>query len=282
MIKRFAFALFLFSFVSGAAFGWQWDVQAPKTDQKGNFDTWQINKRLSGSFGVWQADLYGDLNVEGLNIDLEDNGSFDDRSAPNFHLGYTLSRRSRLALDYAVVRHQGTVTKAVTFDSNNYNAGAILTLRHVWFDLCGARMLKVFGDPAKVKVDPSHVEFLYGVKFDNAHLRVSGRDATNTAIGGSWGELLPIPYIGLAGRARFTDTFGLHGSFKYISANVGDNSARSYDYALDLQWRINPLTTSEQWFLTAGYRGFMVDGESETNSIKVGYTGPVFGLIGRF
>ncbi|HOY68731.1 MAG TPA: hypothetical protein PLP29_17770 [Candidatus Ozemobacteraceae bacterium] len=282
MIKRFAVATLMLCCMGSAAFGWQWDTQAPAGDQKGNFGKWQVSKRLSGSIGAWRSELHGDLDVEGLKIDLQGDGDFNDRSVPTLQLAYTLSKRSRLWLEYVALDHDGAITKQVTFDNQTYSAGAKLNLTNRWFDLGGARLLKVYGDPAKIKTDPSHIEVLYGIKFSRASVDVAGTDNLGTQVSDSWDESFPIPYIGVGGRARFTDAFGVNGRLKYLSVNSGGDSARTYDYAVEFEWRLNPLTKNEQWFLTAGWRGYLIDGESDTNSIEVGYRGPVVSLTGRF
>lgn len=266
--------------ISPITFAWErnWDWRGEKIE---------LSRSTTLSVYGWKNELFGDINVKGLVLDVESETTFDDETKFGFKLTHTITPANTLVLKYNNFENSGFINKTVTFDNQNYNLGASLKLKMHWFDLTWAHNFAAWGSKAATKDDDTFgfIDGLLGVKVSKADLSIKGRNpATNSYQEGSWDETFPIPYIGVAAGVKISPLIWLEGSLKYISVNVSNGEVKSVDAEINAAVKLNQskAKTETEWLLMLGYRRFSIDGDSDNDNINIGYRGPIFGLICRF
>ena len=269
MMRRFALLfLAVFCLAAPASFAWErgLSVAGKKADRVSAAELYS-----------WRNDVFGDVNVEGMVLDLDGEAGFSTKNRMGLQFSFALSDRTNLSLEYNSFENSGTINKTVTFDNVNYAANAALDLKLSWFDGCAAYNLS--------RSDEGFFDFLYGIKVSKASLDVTGRDAT-TGITKSDGysSPFPIPYIGIGGAAHLSDSLWVDGHLKYIGVNAGGANVRSTDFDINLGLDLTKKAQRKDtdWILTVGYRNFLIHGEKDNDTLNIGYRGPTFGIVARW
>jgi len=247
---------------------------------------WERNphpsKGLVKSFEIynWREAILGDLQVEGLSLDLEEEGSFGTKNRFGARVAFPVTDRTNVNLAYNAFDHGGTIDKAVRFNGRNYAAGAAIRIESTWFDIWGARQCSRWED--------GYWDILYGIKVCETNLDVAGFTPIPAVAyqSGSWSQIYPIPYLGLGYGARVFSRFWAEGHLKFIATNAGGAAVRSYDFDINGAYSLNPTFKDEindiEWLLVVGYRTFLLDADKDVDNVKLGYRGPTFGVVGRW
>jgi hypothetical protein len=241
------------------------------------------SKRTSVELYGWNSTLHGDVNVDGLVLDLKSEAGFNTKTRLGFTATHAFNTRNSLTLTYNSFENSGTINKAVTFQNRNYQANASINVKTHWVDMTWAHLLSVWGqNQSSAKTHSGYLDALLGIKFSKASLDVNGRDNVNAVVQGSWSENFPIPYIGVGMGAPVSDNLWLMGHLKWLSVNAGGGNAKTLDVDINAALRLNPRSQDAEWHLVLGYRTFGLDGESNNDKIDFGYRGPTFGVMARF
>ncbi|MDD2998320.1 MAG: hypothetical protein EOM80_01490 [Erysipelotrichia bacterium] len=242
-----------------------------------------FNKVTSIELFGWKSDLDGTVNVEnGTDIDLDSDVAFGTENRLGLRLSHVLSEKSAIELSYLKHDHTGSINKAVKFDNKNYQANASMRLQNSWLDLAWSYNLIT---SKYIDVDAHEAFYLdgvFGIKFSNSEINLTGADALGGRIEESWSESFPLPYIGLAAGGQISDNVWLRGNFKVIKVNAGGYDALHNDYSINAALRLNPKSTETEWFADVGYRGVKYDLEGEGDKAEIKYTGPTLGVFARF
>ncbi len=274
-MKRLVIALVVALLAAPAAFAWERTLYKAPDQPKGKH--WE-ERAKSFELYAWQAKLFGHATVKGMNVDFESDSSFGTKTRIGGNVFLPLSKRWNLGFTYNSFDHTGTINKTVTFDNQNYALGAQLRLQNSWFDITNAYLLS--------DSDQGYIDALLGAKVAKASIDVTGVDNANAALArtGSWSENYPIPYIGVGGGYKASDRVWLNGHVKWFSANGGGANARTIDFDANVAYQLNKPSKKleSEWSVFLGYRQFSLQGDFDNDSAKIGYSGPVFGLMGRF
>ncbi|MDN5278150.1 MAG: hypothetical protein PWR01_2115 [Clostridiales bacterium] len=255
-----------------------WDRSYYGNDSQVNF-----NKVTSVEIYGWKSNIDGNLNVDGMVLDLDSEASFDDENRFGFRVSHVLSEKSVLQLSYMKNEHSGTINKAVTFDGNTYNVGASAKIENSWFDLTYAHNLgrSDSEDRNGKKLEAFYIDGLFGVKFSSAEVSVAGTSGLSY-LEDSWSEDFPVPYIGVAAGGQLSENLWARGYLKYINVNAGGNDALHHDYGINLALKLNPNSQDTEWFVDLGYRGVKYDLDSDNDNAEISYSGPTLGVFARF
>lgn len=230
----------------------------------------------------WRNELTGNGNVKGMSLDFDSETTFGTKNRMGGRVTVPVTNTTNVTLEYNSFEHSGNITKAVTFDKKVYNANANIRLENSWVDLTAARVISNCAN--------GYWDFLYGLKYNNTNLDITGVSAGVTR-NDSWSEKFPIPYIGIGGGSKLGDRVWLDGALKFISINAGGGNVKSYDFDVNLGFQLNGSKKANiqkghendsEWFAMIGYRTFMIDGSFDNDEAKIGYKGPVFGIMARF
>lgn len=240
-----------------------------------------------GQIMLWRNSVYGDVSVKGMQLDLDGDTGFSTENRFGGQVSFALTERTNLVFAYNTFENSGLIRKDVTFDGRKYTGNAALRLKNDWFDVSGAYKM--------ADSDSAYWDFLYGLKVGHAGLDVSGyAPVTGAYQSGSYSSTYPIPYIGIGGGARISDALWVDGHLKYVSINAGGGDVRSFDVDLNLGLdlarkekkrglKVASKSSSEmEWLAVVGYRTFLIDGNKDNDTVKVGYRGPTFGVVGRW
>lgn len=233
----------------------------------------------------WTTDLLGDADVKGLVLDLDSEASFGSRNRLGLAVTHGISKDNNLMLSYNSFDHSGRIRQQVTFDNRTYRVGAAMKVQNSWFDLAWSHNFTRWDTPTDRGRNRlgGYFDGLIGIKVNDSSLDVAGYDPVTAAYNsGSWNEKFPIPYLGIGGGNQISKNFWVTGHFKFLAANVGGGSVKSYDFDLNAALQLNPGSTDSEWFAVLGFRTFHINGESGGDDLTVGYRGPTFGLTGRF
>ena len=247
----------------------------------------EFNRVTSVEFYGWNSNLDGNLNVDGMVLDLDSEAGIGDENRFGFKVSHVLSEKSSLNLSYMKNDHSGSINKAVTFDKLNYNVGAAVDIENSWVDLTYCHNL-TRGDAEEHrgnKLEAFYLDAMLGVKFTSAKVSVAGRNPTTNAYQqDSWSEDFPVPYLGLTAGGQLAKNLWLKGHLKYISVNAGGNDALHADYGLNLALKLNPNSGVEEteWFVDLGYQGVKYDVDSDSDNAELKYSGPTLGVMARF
>lgn len=237
----------------------------------------------------WQTSLVGDGSVKGMTVNFENESSFSKKNKAGGVLTFPVTENIHLSLGYNGFDHTGTINRGVSFESLNYQTGANLRLKNDWVDVTGGYQIS--------KSETGYWDFLFGGKIGQSKIDISGFDAAAKPISGSWSQKYPIPHLGLGAGMKMADNIFVDGSLKFMSLSVGQGNITSYDLDVNLAYKLNtqPKTkqgwaipvksknqTDSEWFATVGFRKFLVDGSFDKDSVKIGYSGPMAGIQGRF
>lgn len=236
---------------------------------------------------AWRTELFGDVNVKGMALGLENEASFAGKTRLGLlTLTHGLSEANNLVLTYNSFDHTGRIHKAVTFDRRNYQPGANIQIQNNWFDLAWSHNFRFWENaagPARRERRGGFLDGLLGIKVCKADIDVAGLEPlTNARARGTWSGSFPIPYLGVGGGSQLSPNLWVDGHARFIATTVGGGSLRSSDLDLNAALRLNPEGKDAQWFGVLGYRFFRVDGASGGDEANLGYRGPMFGLLGRF
>jgi len=260
--------------------GFAWD----KSYHPDNAGKINFNKVTSIEVLGWKNSLDGDIRVDGTPLDLDSETTIGDESRLGFRVSHVLNHRASLEFSYMKNDHSGTTTKTFRFENKDYKAGANIRLQNSWFDLAYNHNLTRSKQADKQGREVFYLDGIFGVKFSNAEINVSGNE--NTVIGAAlsekWDETFPVPYFGLAAGGQIGDNLWLKGYLKYIKVNAGGADALHNDYGINLALRLNPGNKDTEWFVDLGYRGVKYDIEKDGDKADLRYTGPTFGVFARF
>ncbi|MDD3146025.1 MAG: hypothetical protein PHD82_01875 [Candidatus Riflebacteria bacterium] len=277
-MRKFALTLIAALLLPASVSAWDRSYQ-PANNGKMNF-----NKVTSIEVLGWKSDLDGKVRVEntGTEIDLDNDVSFDSENRFGFRITHVLSEKSALELSYMKHDHSGNLVKSVTFDNKTFKANAHMSLENSWFDLAWAYNLARSNNVAKDGHDAFYLDGMFGIKFSNSDISVSGVDALNARLEAGWSESYPLPYLGLNAGTQVSDNLWLKGSFKLIKVNAGGYDALHNDYNLNAAFRVNPNSKDTEWYIDLGYRGVKYDLEGEGDKAEIKYSGPTLGVFARF
>ena len=243
-----------------------------------------FNKVTSIEVFGWKSDLDGGVRIEdtGTDIDLDSDVSFSVENRMGLRITHVLNENSALEVSYMKHEHSGNLTKAVTFDNKKFKTNAYMSLENSWLDLAWAYNLTRSKETEKPGQDAFYLDGMFGVKFSNSEISVSGADALNARLEAGWSESYPLPYLGLNAGTQVSDNLWVKGSFKIIKVNAGGYDALHNDYNLNAALRLNPSSTGTEWYADLGYRGVKYDLEGQGDKAEIKYSGPTFGLFVRF
>lgn len=282
MKKFFLLPAIICLMIQPSLFAWEKSLHPATAYRQRSFRGWTSEPVSTVSFNAWRTGLEGDVNIDGLNLDLEDEADFGAKTRFGVNLSHAFSLRSSVSLAYNSLDHSGHTTRGVTFQKQNYQPNASIRIKNYWFDVKYSHLLSVWGDAAKREENGSFIDALAGIKFVNTELNVSGRDALNGIISGGWDQNFPVPYIGLGAGGQLSDNIWLRGEIKYMSINAGGGNIRHHDVDIGAAIRLNPGSRSSEWYATLGYRNFHMRGEKDEDLARIGYRGPTFGIMGKF
>ncbi|MBU1107704.1 MAG: hypothetical protein KKB51_13615 [Candidatus Riflebacteria bacterium] len=277
-MKKLVLFLVITLLLPVSAFAWDKCYQ-PDTNGKINF-----NKVTSIELLGWKTDLEGNVRANGTAIDLGSEVSIGSENSAGFRISHVLNHKASLELSYIKNDHSGYTTKTFTFENKTYKPNAHMSLQNSWFDLAYAHNLTRSKQADKEGREVFYLDGLFGVKFSNAEIKVTGNDTTVGAayIEENWDETFPVPYIGLAAGGQLADNLWLKGYLKYIKVNAGGADALHNDYGINLALRLNPNHKDTEWFVELGYRGVKYDIEKDNDRANLRYSGPTFGAFARF
>lgn len=223
----------------------------------------------------WNSALYGNINSKGMALDLNNDTDISGKTSFAIAGTWQFSKRDQLRLDYAQFNHNGNMNRAVTFDSLLYNTASNLKVNTSFFDAGLSRLLD--------ESEHGFWKLLYGVKFSKVYMQISQPTVKGTQ-SGEVNSNLGVPYLGIEGETNLSGNVKLNGSLKYFTLNGGGASGRLTDFGVSLlfgrDYAKNPAET--EWYGTLGYRYFLLHGEDNNDSAEVRYSGPIFGVEGRF
>ncbi|HNX74378.1 MAG TPA: hypothetical protein PLM07_07040 [Candidatus Rifleibacterium sp.] len=243
-----------------------------------------FNKVTSIEVFGWKSDLDGVVRIEdtGTDIDLDNDVSFNSENRMGLRITHVLNENSALELSYMKHEHSGNLTRAVTFDNKKFKTNAHMSLENSWLDLAWAYNLTRSKETEKPGQDAFYLDGMFGVKFSNSEISVSGADALNARLEAGWSESYPLPYLGLNAGTQISDNLWVKGSFKIIKVNAAGYDALHNDYNLNAALRLNPKSTSSEWYADLGYRGVKYDLKGQGDKAEIKYSGPTLGLFVRF
>lgn len=278
-MRRYFTCLVLVLLVLSAVPGMAWERALEAKRNRGGHEN---VRNTTAELYAWRNQLFGDVNVEGLNISLRGDGDFKDKTRGGFILTHKVSKRSNLALAYNSFQNSGNINKVVTFKNQNYQAGASADIDMHWFDISWNYLLSTW-DPSDHKRQSGYLDAILGVKSTKANLDLTGNDpVTGATLNNGWSKSFPIPYIGLGIGTQLGESLWLNSHIKYISVNAGGGHAKTTDFDINVAYRVNQRSVDNDWFIVLGYRNFKIDGEFDNDKVNIGYRGPIFGVMGRF
>ncbi len=280
-MKKMALALVASLLIPMGASAWDRSYQ-PVSSGKASYD-----KVTSIELLGWQSHLDGDIRVDGTPIDLKSDADFSSENRLGFRISHVISEKGLLELSYMSNDHSGNVTKKVTFEKKDYDAGARMTLKNSWFDLGYSHNLTRAKEADKAGRELFYLDASVGIKFSKADIDIAGRsDPAKVAVAvnynESWSESFPVPYLGLAAGGQIADNIWLKGYIKYLNVNRSGDSASHTDYGVNAAFRLNPHSPNTEWFVDLGYRGVRYDLESNNDKADLKYSGPTLGVFARF
>jgi hypothetical protein len=229
---------------------------------------------------VWRNSMYGDVNADDLSLDFDSDTTFGSKTTFGLKLSTPIpfSKKRRWVITYNSMSNSGTVNKAVTLDGTNYNANAFMKLKMMMLDFYTTWNLS--------RTDKSYFDFIYGSKYQKVSLDLNGISG-GAATSGSWDTpAVPFPYIGFGGAVELSKTVMFDATLKWFSLNYSSASLKTLDIDANLGVRLNPKGTETEWLAFIGYRNTYLNGsfseDGADDHVKIGYRGPIFGVVGRF
>ncbi len=277
-MKKLALAIIAALLLPAAASAWD------RSYQPANNGRMKFSKVTSIEVLGWKSDLDGSVRIEntGTEIDLDNDVSFGSENRVGFRVTHVLSEKSALELSYMKHDHSGNLVKSVTFDNKKFQANAHMSLENSWLDLAWAYNLTHSDEVEQAGRDAFYLDGMFGIKFSNSDISVSGVDALNARLEAGWSESYPLPYLGLNAGTQIADNLWVKGSFKMIKVNAGGYDALHNDYNINAALRLNPKSKDSEWYVDLGYRGVKYNLEGEGDKAELKYSGPTFGVFARF
>lgn len=215
---------------------------------------------------LWNTNVTGRLGLKGMGMSIDSGAGMSESLTGGADFGMFLTKRDRLNVSLHYFDHNGNINQAVAYDNLNYANGASLHLKSKWLEVGGARVLGNERD--------SGFEFLYGLYFVHRIMDLDGTDLAKAIIqSGSWAKKTYAPYVGLFGQTR-------HSSKILVEGHLKAGGFGLFDGAINFGVRLNAIEDYQKsdWFATVGYRASVI----KDSGVDFGYTGPVFGVFGRF
>jgi len=221
----------------------------------------------------WQSDLSGQLTAKGMSLDTDHDADFGVQTQVALTGSWNVSRNNQLQLGYMHFDHAGLLKKKVTFNNLDYGIGAPLKIKSGYFDIALSHLLK--------ESDSCSWKFLFGAKFSRTFMRLEQQFA-NGLRSGELTQSLSVPYLGIEGNGKVSANIFLDVALKYIALNGTRAHLTDFDIAL-LFGRDYVKTPSEtELYGSLGYRYFSLRGKTDCDIVEIRYSGPAFGLEGRF
>ncbi|MBF0547834.1 MAG: hypothetical protein HQM08_25575 [Candidatus Riflebacteria bacterium] len=218
----------------------------------------------------WTNQLYGNMSVQGLNLNLENNVNLGTNLKFGARFQYPITKTNNLSLTFNYMDDSGTVNTGYTFKGVTYAAGSNLDITNMMFDLMGSREI--------TRDRSGWFDFLYGMKIISTDI-----NATKvTGASNRWTGVFPLPYLGLGGGTYITDRILLDGHLKYMNIRTGNGGVDSTDLDFNVSYRLNPYNKSTEWYGWVGYRNFYINGNTSGNNVNLHYSGPLFGIVSRW
>ncbi|PKL46193.1 MAG: hypothetical protein CVV42_17380 [Candidatus Riflebacteria bacterium HGW-Riflebacteria-2] len=232
-------------------------------------------KNLGVDVRLWHSDLAGQIDSRGMNLGLSADTSISAQSSGNLSGSWQFADNTQLQLDYFKFDHSGHTNRNVTFDNRNYAAGSTIRLRNNIFGLGLSHILS--------ENDEGSFKLLYGFRFSQLNTKIEQSFAAGIRAG-ELDQNIGMPYLGVEGTARLSDNAGLTGSARFFDfdKNGEANRLSDFDLAFEFGRDYQNMPASQEWYGVLGYRYFMLHDESDGNSSRVVYSGPVLGLRGKF
>jgi len=270
MKKRMLFVVLLFCVFAVSAQAWERSFKGQPQKQ------WTVEPL------IWRNSFYGDVNADGLSLNFKDEANFSTKNSfgLRFATPIPFTKKRRWVITYNGLENSGNVNKNVELDGIKYNANANLKLRVQMFDFCTNWSIS--------RTEKSYFDFVYGTKFQSIKLDLNGVDSTTgLAQSGSWKTpALPLIYVGFGGSVELSKTVMLNGVFKWFDLSRSSASLKTLDADINLGVKLSPDTQETEIMAFVGYRNTYIHGEYDDagtkDRVKVGYRGPVFGLVARF
>lgn len=225
----------------------------------------------------WKTDLDGSVNALGMSLDFKSEASMRKEfgSGANFRL--PLNPKIQLVFSLQQFRNKGTTLKPITFDSQKYAAGADIHFESKCFEVGASHSLS--------ENKSGYFELLYGLRFQNAEVQLSQFvPLAGSSKTGDWRQRFFIPYLGLGGGVKLSKRVLANSHIRMTSLNFGSQELKSVDIDISLAVRLNAEEENEtrEWYAAIGYKKFIFTGNEGNNSADVGFSGPTFGIMGRF
>lgn len=224
---------------------------------------------------LWHSDVAGDIDSMGMSLDLGEDADIGSQNRAGISGRWQFSEFTQLQLDYFQFNHSGHLNHAVTFDSLNYAAGSSVRVRN---DLMGVGLAQTVSE-----YETGGWRVLCGARFSRLNARLEQQFAAGTRVG-ELDQNIGMPYLGLEGATRLSANAGLTGSFKYfdLDRDGEPNRLSDFDFALVFGRDYASTPAQREWYGMLGYRHFMLNDASDGSTSRVVYSGPVFGIRGRF
>ncbi|PKL49047.1 MAG: hypothetical protein CVV42_07735 [Candidatus Riflebacteria bacterium HGW-Riflebacteria-2] len=232
-------------------------------------------RSMAVDVNLWHSDVAGDVDSMGMSLDLGDDTDIGSQNRVGISGRWQFSELTQLQLDYFQFNHSGYLNRAVTFDSLNYAAGSSVRVRNNLFGLGLAQTVSEY--------ETGGLRVLCGARFSQLNTRLEQKFAAGTRVG-ELDQNIGMPYLGLEGATRLSANAGLTGSFKYfdLDRNGEPNRLSDFDFAFVFGRDYAAAPAQREWYGMLGYRHFMLNDASDGSTSRIVYSGPVFGIRGRF
>lgn len=230
-----------------------------------------------GDVGVWRNKIYGRVEAENLDVNLEN--EMDNSAKSSFTVGgeILINDNWKADLHYASLKHEGTVNKAVRFYNTNFNASANLKMDVALFDLGFYKNMK--------KAEDTNFDLGFGVKFAKSEVDLTGT-AAGVTVNENYSVTIPIPYFGIKYRSKISETVWgvVDGKYMSINTNKGKVTTGDFSFGVEIPFKKaeDIRAKDTEWSFGLGYRDFAVKGEVDDNNIRLGYKGVWGALMAKF
>lgn len=232
-------------------------------------------RSMAVDVSLWHSDVAGDVDSMGMSLDLGDDTDIGTQNRAGLSGRWQFSEFTQFQLDYFKFDHSGHLNRAVTFDKLNYAAGSSVRVRNHLF---GVGLAQTVSD-----YETGGLRVLCGARFSRFNTRLEQKFAAGSRIG-ELDQNIGMPYLGLEGATRLSAHAGLTGSCKFfdLARNGEPNRLADFDFALVFGRDYASTPAQHEWYGMLGYRHFMLKDASDGTISRIVYSGPVFGIRGRF
>lgn len=235
----------------------------------------KANKNLTVSIKGWQSDVAGLIDAKGMNLNLENATDIDAKTMLMAKADWRVSNKNQVKFEYSQFDHSGTLMKTVTYDNLVYIPGSAVKLKTNFFDAGLSHLLN--------ETRHSIWELLCGVKFSNLFMKLEQQMAAGIRAG-ELDQNFRVPYLGIASSNKLSNNLSMNAAIKCFSFNYSGAKGRMTDFDLAFlfgkDYAKHP--SENEWYGILGYRYFLMRGKSDGDLSEVIYSGPTFGVEGRF